>query len=126
MHRTGALKIRFMKKTIIFISTLVLGVSATLACNIHSTASCVSTAVLYSSNISVPTGVFFNGQDFIKVERGWLRIKIGGSMIEDDYTAEKDPQGNYVLKMEKGGCITMAPNGRDLWYDGVKYSKLSY
>ena len=115
-----------MKKTIFFISTLILGFCTSYANNTYSISSAVSSAVLYSSNISVPTGVFFNGQDFIKVESGWLRIKIGESMIEDDYTAEKDPQGNYVLKMRKGGCITMAPNGRDLWYDGVKYSKFSY
>ena len=78
----------------------------------------------YSSSVSIPTGVFFNGVDFIKVESTWVRICIGRQSSE--YTikhAELDPSGNYALVLEGGISITIYSNGRSLYYNGSTYSK---
>ncbi len=79
-----------------------------------------------SSEVNVPTGSFFNGTDFVYVQKGWVRIVIQPQSAEYNYTAQTDNYGNIVLKLTNGEAITIYPNGRALIYNGVKYEKKSY
>lgn len=116
-----------MKKKITVMScAVVMSISACIASSFASTSSSFSSMQLAAASINVPTGVFWNGKDFIKVESSWLRIVINGSMKEYyDFSTEMDPQGNYILKFS-GECITMASNGSILYYNGTAYSKKSF
>lgn len=77
-----------------------------------------------SSQVSFPTGVFFNGSNFVKVESTWVRICVGGESIEPDIrNAEEDPWGNYALVLSNGESITINSNGRSLYYNGATYYK---
>lgn len=79
---------------------------------------------LSSSQVSIPTGVFFNGTDFVKVESSWVRICINRESSEYDIRhTEMDPYGNYVVVLSNGECITIYKGGRSLYYDGTTYSK---
>lgn len=81
-------------------------------------------ATASSSRVSIPTGVFFNGSNFVKVESSWVRICIGGQSSEYDIrNAEMDPYGNYALVLSNGASITIYSNGRSLYYNGTTYSK---
>lgn len=103
---------------------MAIGLSPCIASNSEAEANAHVTTVSTTYGISVPTGVFFNGTDFVKVDRDWVRIVINRQIVKEcGFTAQMDPNDNYVLKLEKGGAITMYPNGRALIYDGVKYSK---
>ena len=73
--------------------------------------------------IKVPTGNYWNGTNFVKVESNWLRIVINGQMNEYDFNVQMDPRGNYVLTFGRGECITIYSNGRSLYYNGNTYSK---
>lgn len=77
-----------------------------------------------SSRVSIPTGVFFNGTNFVKVESTWVRICIGGQSSEYDIkNAEIDPYGNYAIVLSNGDSMTIYSNGRTLYYGGSTYSK---
>lgn len=77
-----------------------------------------------SARVNFPTGVFFNGYDFVKVENTWVRICIDRQSSEFDIrSAEMDPSGNYALVLSNGASITIFSNGRSLYYDGSTYSK---
>lgn len=80
-----------------------------------------------SSDVSFPTGVFFNGSDFVKVERSWVRVVVSGQMDEYDVRhSERDPWGNYALVLSNGESLTIYSDGRSLYYDGTTYKKKSY
>ncbi len=77
-----------------------------------------------SSSVNFPTGVFFNGTDFVKVESSWVRIYINCQSSEYDIKhAEIDPSGNFALVLDNGASITIYSNGRSLYYDGSTYAK---
>ena len=84
-----------------------------------------STSLASSSlHVKIPTGVFFNGYDFVKVESTWVRICIGRQSSEYSIKkVEMDPYGNYVLILPEGESITITSNGKSLYYKGSKYSK---
>lgn len=83
-----------------------------------------STATATSSSVSIPTGVFFNGKNFVKVESSWVRICIGGQSSEYNIrNAAIDPWGNYALVLSNGASMTIYSNGRSLYYGGSTYSK---
>jgi len=113
-----------MKKLSVLFLAVMLGFTMCMA---GETANSASTTVLssaYSSRVSIPTGVFFNGRNFIKVESSWVRIYIGGQSAEYSIrNAEMDPNGNYALVLEGGLSITIYSNGRTLYYNGSTYSK---
>lgn len=73
---------------------LALGISVCLAVESDSHIESSTTVEMASAGVSVPTGVFFNGCDFIKVENSWLRKS-----------------------------ITIYSSGRSLYYNGTTYSK---
>lgn len=79
-----------------------------------------------TSGITIPSklyGPYFNGQDFVYVQDGWVRIVVSGDRREYDYHAEKDPWGNYALTLKNGGgSITLYTNG-SLNCNGVVYKK---
>lgn len=113
-----------MKKLAFLFVAGIIGCSVCLAS--ESPAPFMSTAASssYSSRVSIPTGVFFNGSNFVKVESTWVRICIGGQSNEYDIkNAEVDPSGNYALVLEGGKSITIYSNGRSLYYNGATYSK---
>lgn len=116
-----------MKKIFVIVCALALGISSSIASNAdykiknHSRSGSEASSV----NVTVPTGVFFDGKNFVKVEKGWLRISINGNSKEYDYTAQKDPYGNYVLIFNNGDGITMYPDGKSLIYNSTKYSQKS-
>ncbi len=86
-------------------------------------ASMSSTSSASYSSISIPTGAFFNGNDFVYVQSSWVRIVINGSRVEYDIrNAEKDPYGNYALVLSNGASMTIYSDGRSLYYDGRTYS----
>lgn len=78
-----------------------------------------------SASVNIPTGVFFNGSNFVKVESTWVGIFIGGGSRRDLSIkhAEIDPYGNYAIVLEGGESITIYSNGRSLIYNGTTYSK---
>lgn len=112
-----------MKKITILVCAFIMSISACIASSSTLNSSSLISMELAASNISVPTGVFFNGSNFIKVESNWLRICINGSSREYNFSAQLDPNGNYVLIFGEGECITMRSNGRTLVYNGTSYSK---
>lgn len=115
-----------MKKTIFFICAVILGISASVAETPCATTSLSSTLLVSASSVSVPEGTYFNGNDFIMVKDTWVGIRIGDNPRKDiGYKAQKDPYGNYVLVLDNGECITMAPNRQAVWYNERKYSKRS-
>lgn len=112
-----------MKKISIIVCALVMGISACIASNSASNSFSFVSMELAAPSINVPTGVFWDGRNFIKVESNWLRICINGSSREYNFSAQLDPNGNYVLIFGEGECITMRSNGRTLVYNGTSYSK---
>lgn len=112
-----------MKRFIILGSALVLGVSAALASQTESNSEAAAPIEMASSRVNVPTGIYFNGSNFIKVESTWLRVCIGGNSQEYNFHAEIDPWGNYALSFGNGQSITIYSNGRSLNYNGTTYSK---
>ena len=113
-----------MKKFATLILVTILGYSVSFAEEsahpVHSDSSSLS----YASKVSIPTGVFFNGQNFVKVESDWVGIKVGST--RKDYSirnAEKDPYGNYALVLSNGESITIYSDGRSLYYNRTKYTK---
>lgn len=113
-----------MKKLAFLFIATILGFSVCMAGENTATAATQATSSSYSARVNIPTGVFFNGKNFIKVESTWVRICVGGQANEYDIKhAEIDPYGNYVLSLEGGECITIYPNGRSLYYNGSTYSK---
>ncbi|MBQ9093920.1 MAG: hypothetical protein IJY03_08060 [Prevotella sp.] len=114
-----------MKKIVTIVCTMALGISTCIASNSapKSTSTTFTTVELPSAAVNVPTGVFFNGSNFIKVTSTWVRIAVGGQGKEYSFTSETDPYGNYVLKLGNGECITIYSNGRSLYYNGATYSK---
>lgn len=95
---------------------------------IASDVSTLSSASVYtaskSSNVKIPTGTFFNGYNFVKVESTWVRICIGGKSSEYDIQhVEHDPSGNYALVLSNGDSMTIYSDGRSLYYNGTTYSK---
>ena len=82
------------------------------------------TEMTATAKIIVPTGIYWNGTNFIKVESNWLRVVIHGQQMKEcSFNAQMDPHGNYVLTFGGGECITIYSNGRTLYYDGITYSK---
>ena len=76
------------------------------------------------SQVRIPTGVFFNGSDFVKVENTWVRICIDRQSVEFDIRhAELDSSGNYALVLSNGASMTIDSDGRSLYYGGSAYSK---
>ncbi len=113
-----------MKKIAFLFITAILGFSVCLAGESPVPATAPATSSSYSSRVNIPTGVFFNGSNFIKVESTWVRICVGGQKYEADIThAEIDPNGNYALVLKGGISITIYSNGRSLYYNGSTYSK---
>ena len=80
-----------------------------------------------TAGVSVPTGNYWNGTDFIKVESNWVRVVVNRQSQEYSFRAEKDPLGNYALTLlyrgEIAGSITIYSDGRSLYYNGTTYSK---
>lgn len=112
-----------MKKIVIIVCTIVLGTSFCIAGQSDSKIAASATVEMSTAAVNVPTGVFFNGSNFIKVESSWLRIVINGQIkAECSFHAEMDPYGNYTLTFN-GECITIYSNGRSLYYNGATYSK---
>ncbi len=122
-----------MKKFVTIICAIVLSISVCIANKSESTVSnnlSTSSELYAAANVRVPTGVFFNGSDFVRVESSWVRICIDRVSEEYDFNAERDPYGNYVLVLIKRGnytgeSIMIYPNGMSLYYDDVKYTKKS-
>ena len=114
---------RLMKKVIVASLAVLLSCGIVTAMEMPAaTASSVSTTA--SSRVSIPTGVFFNGRNFVKVESTWVRICIGGQSQEYSIKhVEMDPSGNYALVLSNGGSITIYSNGRSLYYGGTTYSR---
>ncbi len=112
-----------MKKIVIIVCTIVLGISFCIAGQSDSKAPAFVTVEMSTAGVNVPTGVFFNGSDFIKVESSWLRIVINRQMKEYTFHAEMDPYGNYALTFGDGECITIYSNGTSLNYKGTTYSR---
>lgn len=113
-----------MKKLSVLVLAVMLGFTMCMANETADPASTVVSSSAYSSRVSIPTGVFFNGRNFIKVESSWVRICIGGQSAEYSIkNAERDPYGNYALVLEGGLSNTIYPNGRTLYYNGSTYSK---
>ncbi len=111
-----------MKKLLSVSCALIIGILACVASQSESNTPSSTTIEIASSSISVPTGAFFNGNDFIYVQQGWLRICINQKPREYNYQAQMDPYGNYVLTFGNE-CVTIHPNGRSLYYNGTTYSK---
>ncbi|MBQ2839400.1 MAG: hypothetical protein IJE73_07185 [Muribaculaceae bacterium] len=111
-----------MKKISIIVCAFVMGISACIASNSASNSFSFVSMELAAPSINVPTGVFWDGSNFIKVESSWIRICVNGSMKEYSFSTEMDPQGNYILKFNRE-CITISSNGRTLYYNGTSYSK---
>lgn len=112
-----------MKKVFILVSCALMTLSVCVAKNTYT--NLVSTSVVSLDNQSetnVPMGLFKNGNNWIKVNKGWLRIVINGSMKEYDYSVEKDPWGNYILKFN-GTSATLASDGKSIYYNGTTYRK---
>lgn len=114
-----------MKKIATIVCAMVLSASACIANNSNSESITYTIAEASSARINVPTGIFFNGNNFIKVESTWIRIVINNQMKEAEFNSEMDPNGNYILKFGNGECITIYSNGRSLYYNGTTYSKKS-
>lgn len=112
-----------MKKIVIIVCTIVLGISFCIASQSDSKADALATVEMSTAGVNVPTGVFFNGSNFIKVESTWLRIVINGQMKEYSFHAEVDPYGNYALTFGNGQSLTIYSGGRSLYYNGTTYSK---
>ena len=113
-----------MKKTALIVVSAIIGFSVCSAGESTVPAITQATSASYSSQVSFPTGVYFNGRNFIKVESTWVRIYIGGQSSEYSINhAEIDPSGNYALVLEGGLSITIYSNGRSLYYNGSTYSK---
>lgn len=114
-----------MKKIATFFLATMLGMTVSVAGEMATAApSCASTS--YSKRVSVPTGAFFNGTDFVRVNSDWVKIVIDGQNKQYNIrNVEKDPYGNYVVALENGECITIYPNGRKLYYNDTLYSKKS-
>ena len=110
-----------MKKFFVLACSVFVGFSVCMAVESPATAS-HSSLVEIATEASVPTGLFKNGSDFIIVKDGWLRIVVGGSMSEYNYSVEIDPWGNYILKFN-GESATLASNGSSIYYNGVTYKK---
>lgn len=86
-----------------------------------------SSAAASSARVSIPTGTFFNGTNFVYVQSTWVRIVINSQSSEYDIRhAEVDPNGNYALVLSNGTSMTIYSNGRTLYYGGTTYSKKSY
>ncbi|MDE6582572.1 MAG: hypothetical protein K2K47_08620 [Duncaniella sp.] len=115
-----------MKKFFTIVCAAFLGISVGVAGMSESKSESISELTMASSRVNVPTGVYFNGTDFIKVESSWIRICINSQSKEYDFDAEMDPYGNYVLKFGYGDCITIYSGGRSLSYNGTTYSKKQY
>lgn len=103
-------------------------VAAENVCETNSTADVINLVEMSAASIAIPTGNFFNGTDFIKVEKDWLRVVVNRNSKEYDFHAEKDPWGNYALTLiyhgtRTGEIITIDSGGRSLYYNGVKYIK---
>lgn len=112
------------KQIFVLICVSVAGISFCTAKNAISETNYINYVEAASSNVSIPTGVYFNGTDFVKVESTWIRIVINGVRKEYDIETQSDPYGNYVLKFGDGQCITIYSGVRTLYYNGVTYSKL--
>ncbi len=113
-----------MRKLILASLAIMLSCGIIIASEAPSLSSASVYASASSSRVSIPTGVFFNGYNFIKVESSWVRICIGGQSSEYDIrNAEMDPSGNYALVLSNGVSITIYSNGRTLYYNGSTYSK---
>lgn len=112
-----------MKKVILASLAALAGCTMCVASETSVQASVSATATASSSRVSIPTGVFFNGRNFVKVESSWVRICIGGQSSEYDIRhAEIDPSGNYALVLSNGDSMTIYSNGRSLYYGGTTYS----
>lgn len=123
---TVRLKIFAMRMKKLIAASLAILLSSGIV--IVSEAAVLSPASVYaassSSRVSIPTGVFFNGSNFVKVESTWVRICIGNQSSEYDIrNAEIDPSGNYALVLSNGASMTIYSNGRSLHYDGTTYTK---
>lgn len=113
-----------MKKLIAASLVVLLSCGIVIASNTSALSSTSVYAASSSSRVSIPTGVFFNGSNFVKVESTWVRICIGGQSSEYDIkNAEIDPHGNYALVLSNGDSMTIYSNGRSLYYGGSTYSK---
>lgn len=92
-----------------------------------SNATDMAAAEMSAAVVNVPTGVYWNGQDFIRVDRDWVKIVVDRQPKEYGFRAERDPWGNYALTLlyrgEIAGSITIYSDGRSLYYNGTKYSK---
>ncbi|MCH5329247.1 MAG: hypothetical protein J1E02_09520, partial [Coprobacter sp.] len=75
--------------------------------------------------VSVPTGVYFNGYDFVKVESTWVRIKIGQGSNEYSFRAETNPLGCVLRLLDRNGNEVgiISISGNKLVYNGTTYSK---
>lgn len=112
-----------MKRYVVFGCAMALGLSACLAAQSESESASAAAIEMSASSVNVPTGIFWDGSNFIKVADSWLRVCIGGQSRDYDFHAEMDPRGNYVLTFGQGECITIYSNGRSLYYNGKVYSK---
>lgn len=113
-----------MKKLLVVSLAVLLSGGIVIASDALAGSSASVYATSSSSRVSIPTGVFFSGSDFVKVESTWVRICIGGQASEYDIrNAEIDPWGNYALVLSNGDSMTIYKGGRSLYYGGATYSK---
>ena len=100
-----------------------MGVSVSVASKTSSDTTVNTASETTVAGVSVPQGLYKNGNDFIIVRDTWVRIVISGNKNEYDFTAQMDPWGNYALRLSNGGSITIYSNGKALNYNGTTYSK---
>lgn len=111
-----------MKKLFILVATIMCSVAIVGAKEMSSNNS-INEMTISAPGVKVPTGIFWNGSNFIKVESSWIRIYINRQSKEYSFRAEMDPHGNYALVFGNGQSITIYSNGRTLYYNGTTYSK---
>ena len=113
-----------MKKLVYVALAAILGFGIVNASETPMAAEASALSTSSSTGINIPTGVFFNGSNFVKVESTWVRICVGGQMAEYSINnVEMDPYNNYALVLSNGSSMTIYSGGRQLYYGGVTYSK---
>lgn len=116
-----------MKKILAASLIVLLSIGIVTASGIPSPSSSSVNTASISSRVNFPTGNFFNGTNFVKVESTWARVVIRGEMEEFDIVnSERDPYGNYVLILQNKynrTSLTIYSDGRSLYYDGETYTK---
>ena len=125
--RTGRLDCKanhydiIMKKFLCIAGAFVLCASACLAGQTTVASHTTGYTELAASDIYVPTGLYANGSNWVRVYKDSVSIVINGNRRDYSFKAERGLQGSVLLKFD-GECITIYPDG-SLYYDGKEYIK---